>query len=105
MFSLKTRKDKLQIIAVGVASFMAIFPLCAWRHLDIIENDLLERAAESLEAGNISGIEIEISGRDLEIYGTTSPADMTQAQQLLSQVRGVRKVTMPDTPSLQAPES
>ncbi len=82
----------MQIVAVGIASFMAIFPLCAWRHLDIIEKDLLERTEESLKADNLGGIEIEISGRDLLISAAAPGADLGRAQELLSAVYGVRVV-------------
>lgn len=82
----------MQIVATGVASFLAIFPLCAWRHLDIIEKDLLERSEEALRAERISGIEIEISGRDLLISAAAPGSDLATAQALLSDIYGVRVV-------------
>ncbi len=92
VFTLKTRRDKWRILAVGAASFMAIFPLCAWRHLDIIEKDIYERATEALARAALVGVELDVSGRDIRLAGMVADEDRARARQILEGVRGVRVV-------------
>lgn len=94
VFTLRTRRDKWRILAVGAASFMAIFPLCAWRHLDIIEKDIYERATEALADAALTGIEVDVSGRDVRLWGTANREHLVRASELVGGVRGVRVVTM-----------
>lgn len=96
MFTFETRKDGWKIIGLGIASFLTIFPLCAWRHLEIIERDLQERSSEALQRAGIAGLEISLSGRDVVLSGLTSGAQASEVSQLLLQVYGVRKVTITD---------
>ncbi len=92
VFTLKTRRDKWRILAVGAASFMAIFPLCAWRHLDIIEKDIYQRATEALARAALVGVELDVSGRDIRLAGMVADEDRARARQILEGVRGVRVV-------------
>lgn len=103
MFSLKTRRDKWRILGIGIASFLTIFPLCAWRHLDIIEKDIYERALAALADARLPDLEISVSGRDLVLTDLTGFADLQAAVEMLENVHGVRKVTA--TPKSQAMEN
>lgn len=93
MFELKSRRDKWRILTIGAASFLTIFPLCAWRHLDIIEKDILERGLEALSDARISGIDMLVDGRDVALSGAVDEASMVRATRVVEGLPGVRKVT------------
>ena len=92
MFSLRSRRDKWRILFVGAASFLTIFPLCAWRHLDIIETDIRERVAEALSLANIVALDVNVNGRDVDLIGAMPEAEYLRAVGLIEELPGVRKV-------------
>lgn len=92
MFSLKSRRDKWRILVVGAASFLTIFPLCVWRHLDIIEEDILDRANAALSEANLAGIDMLVNGRDVTISGSAAELEIARATRVVGSLRGVRKV-------------
>lgn len=75
-----------------MASFLAIFPLCAWRHLEIIEADLFERSQQALTDAGIAGVEIDVRGRDLLLTSPASHGGLDEAADLLRRVHGVHRV-------------
>lgn len=93
MFALRSRKDKWRILSVGAASFLTIFPLCVWRHLDIIEKDIYDRALAVLSEADIVGLDIAVDGRDVSLAGRAPESELARAMQLLESLNGVRKVS------------
>lgn len=92
MFSLRSRKDKWRILSVGAASFLTIFPLCVWRHLDVIEKDIYDRGLEALSTANIGGLDLTVDGRDVSLSGAVPDLDLVRAKRLLEALNGVRVV-------------
>lgn len=92
MFALRSRRDKWRIIWLGTASFLVIFPLCVWRHLDVIEKDIYERSTEALAEARIAGIDLLVAGRDISLSAAAPGTDTDAAVKLLATVNGVRKV-------------
>ncbi|NNF51182.1 MAG: hypothetical protein HKN59_01970 [Gammaproteobacteria bacterium] len=92
MFSLRSRRDKWRILTVGAASFLTIFPLCAWRHLDIIESDIYDRVTEAMTLANIVGLDVSVNGRDVNLTGGLPDTEYQRAVGLIEALPGVRKV-------------
>ena len=92
LFSLRSRRDKWRILAIGAASFLTIFPLCVWRHLDVIETDIYDRVTEAMSLANIGGLDVSVDGRDVSVSGTLPDAEYLQAISLIEDLPGVRKV-------------
>lgn len=80
-----------------MASFLAIFPLCAWRHLEIIETDLYERSQAALSEAGIAGVEITVRGRDLLLVASEGEDQLDQAVGALRDVYGVHRIRLGDT--------
>lgn len=93
MFALRSRRDKWRILLVGTASFLTIFPLCVWRHLDIIEKDIYDRGLEALSTASISGLDMAVDGRDISLSGTATDLDIARAKRVIGGLSGVRKVS------------
>ncbi len=94
MFTFESRRDGWRIVGLGIASFLAIFPLCAWRHLEIIEMDLFERSQAALAEAGIAGVEITIDGRDLSLEVTTGRNRIEEAVAALADVNGIRRIAL-----------
>lgn len=96
LFSFESRRDGWRIIGLGMASFFAIFPLCAWRHLEIIESDLYERSQAVLDEVGIAGVEISMHGRDLSLAGAMDRGELDEVVHALQDVDGIRRITYRD---------